>query len=123
MSLPFGREPAAVVEMVVAVALGVVVILNPSELVMAAANAAILALGGLVTAAWVKSDGLLAALTGAIKAVFALLVVLGMNLDPTLETGLIMVVSAVATAFVRQNVTAPTPPQPDGNRDFRLTSD
>lgn len=120
MSMTFGREPAAVVEMVVAVALGVVVILNPSEPVVAAANAAIVALGGLVTAAWVKSDGLLAALTGAIKAVFALLVVLGLNLDPTLETGLIMVVSAVATAFVRQNVVAPVPQTP---APLRLTSD
>jgi hypothetical protein len=105
----FGREPAAVVEMAVAIALGVVVILHPSEPVTAAANAAVVAIGGFVTAALVKSDGALAALIGAIKAVFALVVVLGMSLDPTLETGIVMIVSAVGAAFVRQNVVAPVP--------------
>jgi hypothetical protein len=107
----FGREPAAVVEMAVAIALGVVVILHPSGPVTAAANAAVVMIGGFVTAALVKSDGALAALIGAIKAVFALVVVLGMNLDPTLETGIVMIVSAVGAAFVRQNVTAPVPPR------------
>lgn len=80
----FGREPAAVVEMAIAIGLGVVVILNPSEAVTAAANAAIVALGGFVLAAWVKAEGALAALVGAIKAVFALVVVLGVDLPPTL---------------------------------------
>lgn len=119
MRAMFGREPAAVVEMFVAMALGVVVILHPSDVVTAAANAAVVAVGGLVTAALVKSEGTLAALVGAIKAVFALLVVLGMHLDPTLETGIVMIVSALATAFVRQNVVAPVP----ANRDFHLTTD
>ena len=113
----FGREPAAVVEMFVAVALGIVVILHPSELVTAAANAAVVAIGGLVVAALVKHDGALAALIGAIKAVLALVVVLGMHLDPTLETGIVMIVSAIGMAFVRQNVVAKVPQ----NRDFRLT--
>lgn len=114
----FGREPAAFVETLVAVALGVLVVLNPSEPVTAAASAAVVAIGGFITAALVKTDGALAALVGAIKAVFALLVVLGMSLDPTLETGLVMIVSAVATAFVRQNVVAKVAAN---NRDFRLT--
>lgn len=109
MKLIFGREPAAIVEMFVAVCLGIVVILHPSDVVTAAANAAVVAIGGLVTAALVRSEGTLAALVGAIKAVFALLVVLGMHLDPTLETGIIMIVSALATAFVRQNVVAQVP--------------
>lgn len=118
MNRIFGREPAAVVEMFVAVALGIVVILHPSEPVTAAANAVVVAVGGFALAALVKHEGALAALVGAIKAVFALVVVLGMHLDPTLETGIVMIVSAIGMAFVRQNVVAKVPQ----NRDFQLTN-
>jgi hypothetical protein len=115
----FGREPAVLIEMLVAVALGVITTLNLTEPVFAAANAVALAVGGVLTGLLVSAEKLLPALLGAIKAVFALVVVLGVNLDPSLETGIIMVVSAIGMAFIRQNVVAPVP----ANRDFRLTTD
>jgi hypothetical protein len=114
----FGREPAVFFEMLVAVALGVLTVWNPGEAVYAAGSAAAVAIGGFLTAATVSKEKALPALIGVVKAVFALVVVLGVDLAPSLETGIIMVVSAIGAAFVRQNVTAPTPALPAGNRDF-----
>jgi hypothetical protein len=120
----FGREPAVFFEMLVAVALGVLTVWNPGEAVYAAGSAAAVALGGFLTAATVSAEKALPALIGVVKAVFALVVVLGVDLAPSLETGIIMVVSAVGMAFVRQNVTAPTPPAPAVLRPSgRLTMD
>jgi len=106
----FGREPAVFFEMLVAVVLGVLVTFNLDEPVQAGATGAVVAIGGFLTAAFVSAERALPALVGAIKAVFALIVVLGANMDPTLETGIVLVVSALGSFFVRQNVVAPTPP-------------
>lgn len=117
----FGREPAVFFEMLVAVALGVLTVVNPGEVVYAAGSAAAVAIGGFLTAATVSAEKALPALLGVVKAVFALVVVLGVDLAPSIETGIIMVISAIGAAFVRQNVSAPTPAalRPSG----RLTSD
>lgn len=102
-----GRDPAAVVETGVQVVLGVVMALALPVGLSNAWAAAVVAVGGLITAAWVAREKLLPALTGAIKAVFALVVTLGMDLNPTVETGLIMAASALVTFFVRTQVVAP----------------
>lgn len=114
----FGREPAVFFEMLVAVALGVLTVVNPGEAVYAAGAAAAVAIGGFLTASFVSAERALPALIGVVKAVFALVVVLGVDLAPSLEMGVIMVISAVGAAFVRSNVSAPVTA---GNRDFRLT--
>jgi hypothetical protein len=106
----FGREPAVFFETLVAIALGVLVTLNLAEPVHAAVSAAVVALGGFATAAAVSAERALPALVGVIKAVFAAAIVLGANLDPTLETGIVLIVTAAGAFFVRQNVVAPTPP-------------
>lgn len=67
-----------------------------------------MAVGGFLTAASVSAEKALPALIGVVKAVFALVIVLGVGLNPSLEVGIIMVISAVGAAFVRQNVVAPT---------------
>lgn len=117
----FGREPAVFFEMLVAVALGVLTVVNPGETVYAAGSVAAVAIGGFLTALFVAKEKALPALIGVVKSVFALFVVLGADLAPSLEVGIVMVVSAIGAAFVRQNVSAPTPPAPDRNREFRLT--
>lgn len=115
-----GRDPAAVVETGVQIALGLVVVLSLSADITAAWSAAILAVGGVITSAWVARDKLLPALTGAIKAVFALVVLLGADLNPAVETGLVMIVSAAATFWLRTQVTAPI--APDGTRVPKLAT-
>jgi hypothetical protein len=109
MSKIFGREPAVFVETLVAVVLGVLVTLNLDQPIHGAAAAATVAIGGFATAALVRAESTLPALVGAIKAVFALVVTLGVDWDPTLETGVVLVVSALGAFFVRQNVVAPVP--------------
>jgi hypothetical protein len=103
----FGREPAVFFEMLVAIMLGVLVTLRLDEPVHGAATAATVAIGGFLTAAFVSAERALPMLIGAIKAVFALVVTLGVDWDPTLETGVVLVVSALGAFFVRQNVVAP----------------
>jgi len=102
-----GRDPAVAVETGVQVLLGLVLALALPLDLSNAWSAAVVAVGGLITAAWVARDKLLPALTGAIKATFALVVTLGFELNPTVETGLIMAASALVTFFVRTQVTAP----------------
>lgn len=102
-----GRDPAAVVETAVAVALGLIMAFALPLDLSNAWSAAVVGVGGLVTAAWVAREKLLPALTGAIKAVFALVVTLGMDLNPSIETGLILAASALVTFFVRTQVVAP----------------
>lgn len=113
-TLRLGRDPAAVVETVVQVLLGLVLALAlPLEL-SNAWSAAVVAVGGLATSLWVAREKLLPSLTGAIKATFALVVTLGFELNPTVETGLVMAASALVTFFVRTQVTAPI--AADGSR-------
>lgn len=113
----FGREPAVFFETLVAIVLGVLVTLNLPELAHAAAVAVVVALGGFATAATVSAERALPALVGLIKAAFALFIVLGANLDPTLETGIVLIVTAAGAFFVRQNVVAPTPPPAERRAD------
>jgi nicotinamide riboside transporter PnuC len=115
-----GRDPAAFVETGVQIALGVVVMLSLSTDLTAAWSAAILAVGGVITTVWVARDKLLPALVGAIKAVFALVVTLGADLNPAVETGLVMAVSAAATFWLRTQVSAPI--ALDGSRVPKLAT-
>jgi hypothetical protein len=115
----FGREPAVAIETLTAIALGVLLIIPMDTEVRGAADAAVLALAGLATAALVANERVLPALTGFIKAVFALIIAFGIDIaDPT-QTGILAVVSALATFFVRQQVTAPLPPAPPSGQHAR----
>lgn len=118
MRVLLGRDPAAVVETVVQVLLGLLLTLALPADVSNAWSAAVVAVGGVVTSVWVARDKLLPSLTGAIKAVFALVVTLGFDLNPSVETGLIMAASAAITFWLRTQVTAPI--APDGSRVLKV---
>lgn len=106
-TIKLSRDPAVVVEALVAAGLGGLLLFGLPDNVEPYYSAVILAVGGLLTAAWVKKEKVLPAVVGFIKAVFALVVGLGVAVDPNVEIGIIMVVSALATFFVRTQATAP----------------
>jgi len=106
-AVKLSRDPAVVVEALVASGLGVLLLFGLPDSVEPYYSAVILAIGGLLTAAWVKKEKVLPAVVGFIKAVFALVVGLGVAVDPNVEVGVIMVISALATFFVRTQATAP----------------
>ncbi len=106
-TLKLSRDPAVTVETFVAIGLGALLTLHLQADVLSYASAVVVAVGGLLTAAWVAKEKVLPALAGAIKAVFALVVGLGVTLDPNLEVGVVMVASALVTFFVRTQATAP----------------
>lgn len=73
-------------------------------------DAALLAIGGFVAAAFVSVDAALPALAGLAKAVFALLAGLGLNFDPVLQTTVMGVIAAATAFYVRTQVAASAAP-------------
>lgn len=121
----FGREPAVLIEMLVSVALGVLLTTPLEASTLSYANAVAVAAGGVLTAVFVKGDQALPALIGFIKAVFALVIGLGVVLPVNLETGIIAIVSAIGTAYVRTQVIAPVPPKlvaPAADGSYNISS-
>lgn len=106
-TIKLSRDPAVTVEALVAAGLGALLLFGLPDDSKSYISALILAVGGVLTAAWVKKEKVLPAVIGVIKAVFALVVGLGVALDPNVEVGVIMVISALATFFVRTQATAP----------------
>jgi hypothetical protein len=111
MRLILGREPAVFWAMVATLAQAVLLLIPGVDVeVQGAANAVILAVAGFLTAAWVSVDAALPALTGLIKAVFALILAFGVNLPESTQVGILAVVAGVFAFFERQNVTAKVGP-------------
>lgn len=111
MRLIWGREPAVFWAMVATLLQALLLLVpNVNATVHGAANAAILAAAGFLTAAWVAVDAMLPALTGLIKAIFALVLALGMNIPESTQVGILAVVAAVFAFLERQNVTAKVRP-------------
>ena len=108
----FGREPAAIEAItfsLIALAGAFIVELSTSQ--QGALNAATAAGLGLVTAFVLKSDGLLAAVTGFAKAVLAVALAFGLHVTPENQAIIMLAVSNLAAFFiVRPNVTAPIGP-------------
>jgi hypothetical protein len=96
-----------VVEVVQQVVLGLLLVLALPADLNNAWSAAVVGIGGVIVAFWVAKEKLLAALTAGIKAVLALVVTVGFAVDPAVETGLVMAVSAAVTFWLRSQVTAP----------------
>lgn len=109
MKLIWGREPAVFWALVATLLQAVLLLFPLSTNVQGAANAAILAVAGFATAAMVSVDAALPALTGLIKAIFALVLALGLHLPDTTQVGILAVVTALGAFFVRQNVTSKVP--------------
>lgn len=104
-----GREPAVFWALAATLVQSLLLLLNLDTGVQGAANALTLALAGFLTAAAVGVDAALPALTGLIKAVFALVLAFGVDLPDTTQVAILAVVTAVGAFFVRQNVVAKVP--------------
>lgn len=107
-----GREPAVFWAMIATLAQAALLLFDLDEQVQGAANAVILALAGFLTAAAVSVDAALPALTGLIKATFALVIGLGVQLPDQTQVAILAVVTAVTAFFVRQQVEAKVPARP-----------
>jgi hypothetical protein len=107
-----GREPAVFFSMAATVVMAGLLLFPISEEVHGYVNAVVLALAGLLTAAFVSVDAAVPALTGLLKAVFALVLALGMDVPEATQVGILTLVTAVAAFFVRSQVVAKVAPQP-----------
>jgi len=106
----FGREPAAWLALVgalISAFSAFVLHLNIGQ--QGALNAIAALLIGLFTAV-VTRDGVVAAVLGAVKGLFLLLVAFGLQLSADNQAVLYTLLAAVLAAFVRTQVVAPAPP-------------
>jgi len=70
-------------------------------------NATVVAIAGIVTAIWVKHDGLVAALTGFAQSVIALAVAFGWGADASQQASIMALVTTAIGLWVHTQVTAP----------------
>jgi hypothetical protein len=101
-----GREPAVFWALVAGVLLALLQLIPMPTEVNGALNAAVLAAAGLVTAAMVATEKVLPALVGLIQATFAVFLAFGTPVAETTQTGILALVAAVASFFVRGSVAA-----------------
>lgn len=102
-----GREPAVFWALNVGVMLALLRLIPLPAEINGALNGAVLAAAGLVTAAMVATDKVLPALVGLIQATFAVFLAFGTPVPEVTQTGILALIAAVASFFVRQNVVAP----------------
>jgi hypothetical protein len=74
-------------------------------------NAVALAIAGLV-AGWKVSDGQLALVVNLFKVLIALAISFGLHWTPEQQMVIILLVTAIGSAFTRTQVGAPVPPPP-----------
>lgn len=74
-------------------------------------NAAIVAVAGAITAALVHSDKLAPAILGALSAILALGLGLGLHIPATVQAEIMAAATTLVAAFVRTQVTAMAPSQ------------
>lgn len=87
-------------------------VLNADPHTAGIVNAAAVAIAGAVTAALVRSDQLVPALTGAAQAVIAVIAAFGAEWSTEQQAALLVPVGMVAAFVVRDRVTAPVPAVP-----------
>lgn len=112
MKLILGREPAVFWGLAATLLQALALLFPLTTETQGAVNAATLALAGFLTAASVSVDAALPALTGLLKAVFALVLAFGVDLPDATQVGILAVVTAVGAFFIRQNVVAKVGPRP-----------
>lgn len=105
----FGREPAVWAGLVaVLVQFVSAFVINVSQDVQTGVNITAVALLGLIVA-WKVHDGVVAALTGFAQAALALGMNLGLDWSADKQAAYMAIITVVAQAFVRTQVTAPVP--------------
>lgn len=106
------RDPSMIVAILTSlVQVALVFNLGLNDETSGALVALIVAVGGIVTALSLSKDKLLAAITGAAQAFFALLLAFGVALDAEQVSALMAVVTLVAGAFLRTQVEAKVRPE------------
>lgn len=109
--MPVRRDPVVLTQaLIVPILMALSLLLHLNVEVQSYADAALLAVGGFVAAAFVAVDAALPALAGLVKAVFSLLAGLGLHLDPTIQITVMSVIGAVTAFYVRTQVTAKVAP-------------
>jgi len=103
----FGRDPAILITQVNAGIVALLLLLKLSDTVTAAIAGVTTAAGGLIIAAVVRHDGVLAALVAVGRTIVTLAVVLGVHWDPAYQILLITAFETVAGIFIRDRVVAP----------------
>lgn len=104
----FGREPALILAVVASSIMMISTFVYPlSSEQQGAVNAVAMALVGIITAWAVAEDGGLAMIIGLAKAVLALAISFGLQLQPEVQSVVMGFVTVIAQLFVRQNVVAP----------------
>lgn len=108
----FGREPALVLALIaILVKTGAAFGLNVTTDQQAVINAAAAAIVGLAVA-YMAHDGLSAAILGTAQAILALAVGFGLHWSADQQAVVMSLAAAIVAAFVRTQVTAPTPAHP-----------
>ncbi len=109
MSFKLSRDPALYLFLVAtAVKLFSAFVLHVSDNTQAAVNAVAVAVAAAIVAAVVKHDGQVAAILGVVQALLALAIGLGLHLSADNQALIMTFLGAVAAAFVRTQVVAPT---------------
>lgn len=103
----FGREPAVFFSLLASLVLAIVQFVDMPDALQGAVNALVLAGAGFATAATVSAERALPALVGLVQAVFAVFLAYGTPVPESTQTGILALISALASFFVRQNVFPP----------------
>jgi hypothetical protein len=112
MNKLFGRDPVVIVQaLIVPVLLLAVGLFGWTENTVGVVQAAILAVGGFVAALGLSKDAALAALSGVVKAILALMLTFEVPISEGLQTFILGVVAVVVSFFgVRPQVEAKVQP-------------
>lgn len=101
-----GREPAVFFGLLAAVLLALIRFVPFTVEVSGALNATVLAAAGFATAATVSAEKALPALVGLVQAVFAVFLAYGSPVPESTQAGILALIAALGSFFVRQNVYA-----------------
>lgn len=104
------REPAVILIGVIGPAATLVISLVHIDPTLASAlNAVAVAVAGVLTAFFVRTDQLVPALSGMAQAVLTLALAFGLHLAPEQQAGVLVIAGMIVAAFVRTQVAAPVP--------------
>jgi hypothetical protein len=111
MTWKFGRDPALYLTLVATgVRLFAAFFVHLTGEQQAVLNAVATAVAGLLVAVIVRHDGQVAAILGVAQALIALAVGFGLNVSAENQAVIMSFIGAVAAAFIRTQVVAPTSP-------------
>lgn len=104
-----GREPAFLVQTVIATVLALTLFLDLSPQVQSLVTAVVVAIGGVVTAWMVAAERALPLLEGLARAVLALIAGLGWEVPAYIQAGVFALLSVQVAFWMRGQVVAPVP--------------